>query len=72
MTLSVRPAADPYARAVTRAIDALHGYEVLPSIEQFNATSQQLADALTIGLQLVGGVQTPGPAIVAQLRAEYG
>lgn len=75
MTLPTNPAAattEQCRRALAHAIEALHRYQTQPNMAHFNAASQRLNTALTLGLQLIGAEHTPGPAIVAQLRAQYG
>ncbi|TKV35334.1 hypothetical protein [Mycobacteroides abscessus] len=62
-----------FQAAVTRAETAGADYLSRPdSTRRFIRTSRRLDAALTLGLQLVGAEHTPGPAIVAQLRAQYG
>lgn len=75
MTLPTSPAAattEQCTRALAHAIDALHRYQAQPNMAHFNAASQRLNTALTLGLQLIGAKHTPGPAIVAQVRDQYG
>lgn len=66
------PAADQHTQALALAIDALHRYQAQPNMARFNAASQRLNTALTLALQLVGAERIPGPALVAQLRDQYG
>ncbi|MBZ4575434.1 hypothetical protein [Mycobacterium avium] len=66
------PTADQHTQALALAIDALHRYQAQPNMARFNAASQQLNTALTLALELVGAEHTSGPALVAQLRDQYG
>lgn len=59
--------------AVARAETAVADYLSQPdSTRRFIRASHRLDAALTLGLQLVGAEHTPGPALVAQLRDQYG
>ena len=59
--------------AVTSAETAVAKYLDKPdSRRRFYDASQRLDAALTLGLQFFGVERNPGPAIVAQLRTQYG
>lgn len=59
--------------AVTRAETAVADYLSQPdSTRRFIRASHRLDAALTLALQLVGAEHTPDPALVAQLRDQYG
>lgn len=59
--------------AVTRAETAVADYLSQPdSTHRFIRASHRLDAALTLGLELVGAEHAPSPALVAQLRDQYG
>ncbi|MBU8834480.1 hypothetical protein [Mycolicibacterium goodii] len=64
-------AVERYRRAVTLAETAVTTYIEEPGLPRFARALRRVDVALTLGLQLTGAHHT-GPAIVAQLRAQYG